>query len=114
MNTKHTPQRIVLGVGLLLVILNGLFPPYEGGWQRNKLTKYLGHYFLFAPPSPAKVYRAFNGKDTMSRLYGQNLEKVPADWGTWSEVPVDLDTLNQYSAHVVTSLFFIQLVTITA
>jgi hypothetical protein len=61
--SKHNPQRIVLGLGLLLVLLNGLFPPFETQSRYN-----LGYHFLFTPPST--------------------------------------------SSHIVTSLFFIQFVTI--
>ncbi|MGA2242527.1 MAG: hypothetical protein ABSH11_10915 [Verrucomicrobiota bacterium] len=49
--SKHNPQRIVLGLGLLLVILNGLFPPFEWtGWGHHQ-----GYRFLFAPPEGSKI-----------------------------------------------------------
>jgi len=105
--SKHNPQKIVLGLGLLLVILNGLFPPFEGEIKSSPMvTEYLGHYFLFAPPSPATVYHAITGKDTQSKYVADS------GYGYIQEVPVTRDVLLRYSAHVVTSLFFMQFVTI--
>jgi hypothetical protein len=47
----------VLGVGLLLVILNGLFPPY-GVDARSVFSlsqEHYGYRFLFAPPVNSKI-----------------------------------------------------------
>ena len=41
-------KQIVLGVGLLLVILNGLFPPID--WDYHQ-----GYCFLFAAPNGSKI-----------------------------------------------------------
>jgi hypothetical protein len=52
-------QRIVLGVGLLFVILNGLFPPFDwtiGHYDFTKPSEY--HHaccFIFAPPDRAEI-----------------------------------------------------------
>lgn len=57
-------QRIVLGVGLLLVILNGLFPPY-GVDARSIFSlsqEHYGYRFLFAP----RVEYAY---DSRGRIY---------------------------------------------
>lgn len=50
-------QRIVLGVDLLLVILNGLFPPYAVGTNifSDLSQKNNGYWFLFAPPVNSKI-----------------------------------------------------------
>jgi hypothetical protein len=57
MNKK---QRIIISIGILLVILSGLFPPYEGEFRRegDNLKKYMGHHFLFLPPNERAVYIA--------------------------------------------------------
>jgi rhodanese-related sulfurtransferase len=56
--SKHSPQRIVLGLGVLLVILNGLFPLFEWtSWNYQKGWSYHqeGYRFLFAPPEGSKI-----------------------------------------------------------
>jgi CheY-like chemotaxis protein len=56
--SKQNPQRIVLGLGLLLVILNGLFPRFEWtAWNQDKGWSYHqeGYRFLFAPPVGSKI-----------------------------------------------------------
>ena len=50
--SKHNPQKIVLGLGLLLVLLNGLFPPFQETYSSKE---YLGHRFLFIPPARAHI-----------------------------------------------------------
>jgi len=61
MNKK---QRIVVLIGTVLAVLSGLFPPYEGEFRREGevLTKYMGNYFLFAPPTEGEVYQAILGR----------------------------------------------------
>ena len=57
MNKK---QRIIISIGIFLVILSGLFPPYVGELQRegDTLKKYMGYHFLFLPPNERAVYIA--------------------------------------------------------
>ena len=56
--SKHNPQKIMLGLGVLLVILNGLFPLFEWtSWNYQKGWSYHqdGYRFLFAPPEGSKI-----------------------------------------------------------
>jgi hypothetical protein len=48
--TTSKNQRIVLGGGLLLMVLNGLFPPIEWGYYHVQ-----GYRFLFALPDNTKI-----------------------------------------------------------
>jgi hypothetical protein len=57
-------QKIVVAIGVAMVILSGLFPPYEGEivGEDKLLRPNLGHHFFFAPPTPEYVRRAIFGK----------------------------------------------------
>lgn len=82
MNKK---QRIVLKIGLLLVILNGLFPPFEGKFSgSDSSAKNLGYHFIFNPPTKEWGYSGF---EVVQR-----------------QLPIN--------SHVISSIFFIQFVTI--
>jgi len=74
MNRK---QRVALATGVALVILTGLFPPYEGvgAWRSiphmatPPLRVRMGHHFLFAPPSRASVGRAIRNLKPPTRVF---------------------------------------------
>ena len=89
MRNLNNRQWIVLGVGLLLSVVNCLFPPYRG--EINRVTHhpncYIGYRFVLHPPDKEDAYRGFN---------------KGADWT--GEGPID-DT---YSAHLIISQWFIQ------
>ena len=54
MNRK---QKIVVGLAVVLVMISGLFPAYEGEMTTNgdNLKCRLGHHFIFTPPSSYEV-----------------------------------------------------------
>ncbi len=59
-------QRIVVAIGAALVLLFGLFLPYEGlatSKGQELGSRYLGYHFLFSPPTPQYVYRAITGHE---------------------------------------------------
>ncbi|MGO8838931.1 MAG: hypothetical protein ACLQAH_00280 [Limisphaerales bacterium] len=126
----NTNQRIVLGLGLLLVILNGLFPPFEGEDKGKGLelvvsssdlkeirTIYMGYHFLFTPPSQWDVFRTVN-----------KIKREPIPEGTTHQIVTLEDAkvgkfdstaawpsherLVECNSYVVTSIFFIQFATI--
>jgi hypothetical protein len=51
MNRK---QKIIIGIGLALILLSGLFPVYEQPFG-EVFKKYLGYYFIFSPPVFANI-----------------------------------------------------------
>ena len=67
-------QKIAVAVGVVLVVLSGLFPPYEGVFatKGDNLRRHLGRHFLFAPPTPEYVHKAIFGpkaQSTPTRIY---------------------------------------------
>jgi len=56
MNRK---QKIVVGLAVILVMISGLFPAYEGEMATNGdgFKCRLGHHFIFTPPSSYEVSR---------------------------------------------------------
>jgi hypothetical protein len=86
-------QRVIIVIGLILVILAALFPPYEGEWRPEGtiFKAYMGYRFFFAPPSQRDVYEAIMGK---------------------SGVTVDQSTLSMYNANIVISRLCVQDLTI--
>ena len=48
----NTSQRFVLGIGVFLILLLGLFPPWEqvSLSSRGSLTQPVGHAFILSPP----------------------------------------------------------------
>jgi len=91
MNKK---QKMAVAIAVALVVLNGVYPPYVGEYIRggDNPKKYLGYHSLFAPPSEADVFRAIRG--------GKPSENT------------DQYTLSRYSARIVTSRVWVQIVTI--
>ena len=53
----NTVQRAIILAGVILVVLSGLFPAYEGEVSRPGDNKrgHIGHYSLFFPPTPTEV-----------------------------------------------------------
>ena len=51
-------QQIILLMGILLVIVSGLFPPYkvEIRSEGDNYKIYIGHYFLFVPPTLIDIF----------------------------------------------------------
>lgn len=82
-------QKIILIFGLLLILLSGLFPVYEGEWRRegDNLKKYLGYYFILNPPNSINVAKAFS-------KYYEKLDQT------------------RFNANIITSRFFMQIVII--
>ncbi len=94
MNKK---QRIIISIGIFLVILSGLFTPYEGEWQWGwggdtiiTLKKYMGYHFLFLPPDERAVYYAF---------------REEWEYLNWSKE-------SRLSSHIIASRVWVQVVTI--
>ena len=87
-------QRIIISIGIFLVILSGLFPPYEGELRRegDTLKKYMGYHFLFLPPTERAVYIAVLGRTPKSM--------------SWSGYQSKLNS------HIVASRVWVQVVTI--
>jgi hypothetical protein len=58
-------QKIAVAIGVALVVLSGLFPPYAGEMviQGDNLRRHMGHHFLFDPPTPEDVNKSIRGKD---------------------------------------------------
>jgi len=86
-------QRLIVSGAILLVILSGLFPPFEAEFLQtgDNMKKYMGYHFLFMPPTDNDVFEAFSAKgvSTQSR-----------------------DTLGKRSSHIITSRLWIQGVTV--
>ncbi|MBN1845007.1 MAG: hypothetical protein JW810_04950 [Sedimentisphaerales bacterium] len=59
-------QKITLAIGVALVVLSGLFPPYEGEWSTGKDTLgcRLGHYPFFSPPNARDVSKLIRQDST--------------------------------------------------
>lgn len=59
-------QRIVVAIGATLVLLSGLFLPYEGlatSRGQDLGSRYLGYHCVFSPPTPQYVYKAIAGRE---------------------------------------------------
>ncbi|MFH1748961.1 MAG: hypothetical protein ABIG44_18160 [Planctomycetota bacterium] len=86
---KH--QQIVVLIGVVLVVLSSLFPPYEGElrMEGDNLKNYLGYRFLFTPPSQADVFQALLGRSPNSN-----------------------SRLSICSSHIITSRLWVQIATI--
>ena len=93
MNKK---QRIILSIGVLAVIVSGLFPPYEGEirLEGDNRKIYMGYHFLFAPPT---------GQDVLGVWSGAQIRTV-----------IPRDKLNRFNlnSYIITSRVCIQVVTI--
>jgi hypothetical protein len=65
---------IIIG-GLALVLLMGLFPPYVGTHLRegDNLSRFVGYYSLFFPPTPKQVFQGIHG-DPWPSYYGHREE----------------------------------------
>jgi len=87
-------QQIIISVGILLVILSGLFPFYEGEFRREgaNLEKYMGYHFLFLPPNERDVYEAVLGRTPSSTISHGHLSVC--------------------SSHIITSRVWLQIVTV--
>lgn len=83
-------QKIIIGIGLALILLSGLFPAYDGELRKNgdNLKQYLGYYLIFSPPNVKEMRSAFNAE---SEYYYDDI---------------------QFNASIITSRYFIQIVTI--
>lgn len=82
MRNLNDRQRIVLGVGLFLLVVNCLFPPYRGEWfHSGKVIKkcYVGYGLVLSPPD------------------GEDVAAI-----------VDTSHVTVCSAHIITSQWFIQ------
>lgn len=90
MNKK---QRMVIAIAVLLVILSGLFPPYEGEYrlEGDNNKKFMGYRFLFDPPSQTEVCQSILGK-TFSSSSGYYLRK--------------------FSSTIITSRVWVQIITV--
>lgn len=85
-------QRIILSVGILLAVTSGLFLPYEGeiSSEGDNPKIYMGHYFLFTPPTKTEVFEAY---------LGRKLESTPSS----------PHSMRAYSSHIITSLVWIKI-----
>jgi hypothetical protein len=127
--SKHNLQRIVLGLGLLLVILNGLFVPFEGEIKGLKnspmVTEHLGYHFILRPPTRNDVFRAMlvdnfsqsmdgdQVRDFLREIQDARKEGKTVVEATEAAAKDVLDeNLLSISSHVETSRFWVQLVTI--
>jgi len=86
-------QRITISIGVILVILSGLFPSCEGKFQNRGLTlqQNLGYHFLFWPPGEEAVREAFFNAGATASGHTE---------------------LALFSAHIITSRVWIQFFTI--
>lgn len=86
-------QKIAIAIGVALVVLSGLFPPYEGelAVEGDNLRRHLGRHFLFAPPTPEYVNRAIRG-DTASTPEGVYLARFRSRV-VLSEIAVQLSVI---------------------
>lgn len=64
-------QKITIAIGVILIILSGLFPPYEGELtiQGDSPRRHLGRHFIFAPPTPEYVNRVMEPSNYNLLLY---------------------------------------------
>jgi len=98
MNKK---QRNIILIGIILVLICGLFPPYEGERiiDGNILKEEIGYNFLFTSPSSEKVY-----------------DEIFSDFPENSDYPekpqYEKSEAHMYQAHINTSKYYIQIVTI--
>lgn len=72
MNSK---QRKVIIIGIILVVLCGLFPPFEGSNSISSVKIYMGYHFLFSQPSKEEVQYATGniGRHYPPPLYSSNI-----------------------------------------
>ena len=84
-------QQVVVIIGLVLVILTALFPPYEAELHRegDNFKVWMGYRFFFAPPSQRELYRVVVGHEASST-----------------------SSLSMYSANIVMSRVWVQDATI--
>ena len=107
-------QKIALGIGLLLITLNGLFPPFEAeekGIEKDWPTRmtYLGYHFIFSPPSHADVVGKATIKvmsDVVANGASEEIKNVAL-----TQLSKGLDSV---SIRVVMSVFIIQFITIVS
>jgi len=90
MNKK---QRIVLLIGIILVLICGLFPPYEGE-LRDNVKQEIGYHFLFTSPSSEKIHN-----EIFSEYPEKSLQYEK------SHAPI-------YKVNINTSRYWVQIVTI--
>lgn len=62
----NSTQRIILAIGIVAVLANGLFPPFQGEGtfpkaDRGKMEMFLGYGFLFNPPTRDEIFKSFLG-----------------------------------------------------
>lgn len=101
MNKK---QRIVIIIGIILVLICGLFPPYKGkkdGTIQIRKEGAIGYYFLFSPPS---------AKDISEKLSKQVISEK-------AFIPVVDEHLSKeyeqlFVASIMMSKYLIQIITI--
>ncbi|KKL26148.1 hypothetical protein LCGC14_2398190 [marine sediment metagenome] len=129
MQTLNGRQRIVLGVGLCLLVVNCLFPPYMGkyvNYSTNRATEhYVGYGFMLSPPGPRDAFRANTGKELeewkreskeLKELKELKEREALTGWRShvivkespWKTDPIVVDPpsndmlLKPYSAHILT------------
>jgi hypothetical protein len=107
-------QRIVLGLGLLLLVLNGLFPPFEAeirGEEKDwpTTTRHLGYHLLFSPPSHEDVL----GKSVIQNMYDL-AGKMPTSDGVVAVVNQVTKSLDSIRVNIAMSYFIVQIVTIVS
>ena len=62
MNRK---QKIVIYIGIFLILVIGLFPPYIGVYYSEdyNIQRFIGYHFLFSSPSSNTIAKIFGYKD---------------------------------------------------
>jgi hypothetical protein len=63
----NSTQRIILAIGVVALLANGLFPPFQGemavpSTDFRKMEMFLGYGFLFNPPTRDEIYKSFEGR----------------------------------------------------
>ena len=68
-------QKVVVVIGVILVLLCGLFPPFEGECRLRgeNLKAFVGYRFLFSPPSQDEVWSVIGGLAAADR-YSSHIE----------------------------------------
>lgn len=92
----NTAQKISLTLGIVAILANGLYPPFQGeidfGQEIGKKEAFIGYRYLFAPPSHNEIYSVVVGKP----------------------MPDNYSILICLNAHVVNERVWLQFATITA